>query len=96
MEYLNEPKHIGVGRWSSDGAKIAFHQQTGDDTTWNIFIMDIAGKNVRQVTSGEYFNLMPSWSPNGKLLAFFSNRSGNFEIYTIKIDGSNLKQLTGN
>ncbi|MEP6596302.1 MAG: hypothetical protein ABJA71_10165 [Ginsengibacter sp.] len=36
----------------------------------------------------------PMFSPDGKKIVFESNRSGNFEIYTIHTDGSNIKQLT--
>src|SRR5436305_10206918 len=36
----------------------------------------------------------PMFSPDGKKIAFESNRSGNFEIYTMDIDGAHIKQLT--
>lgn len=36
----------------------------------------------------------PAFSPDNKRIAFESNRTGNFEIYTMKIDGSDIKQLT--
>ncbi len=36
----------------------------------------------------------PMFSPDGKKIAFESNRTGNFEIYTINADGTNIKQLT--
>ena len=36
----------------------------------------------------------PSWAPDGKRIAFESNRDGNYEIYVIGANGENLKQLT--
>ena len=39
-----------------------------------------------------YYN--PVWSPDGSRIAFYSNRDGNFEIYTIHPDGTNLRRLT--
>ena len=36
----------------------------------------------------------PMFSPDGKQIAFESNRTGNFEIYIINADGTNIKQLT--
>ena len=39
-----------------------------------------------------YYN--PVWSPDGSRIVFYSNRDGNFEIYTIHPDGTNLTRLT--
>src|SRR5215471_2761656 len=36
----------------------------------------------------------PAFSPDGKKIAFESNRSGNFEIYTMDTNGSHIRQLT--
>lgn len=36
------------------------------------------------------------WSPDGTRIAFVSNRHGNWEIYVVNVDGSNLKRLTHN
>lgn len=38
----------------------------------------------------------PRWSPDGSQIAFQSNRDGNFEIYVVKADGSELARLTDN
>lgn len=36
----------------------------------------------------------PSWSPDGQQIAFDSNRDGNYDIYVMNTDGSNIVQLT--
>ena len=38
----------------------------------------------------------PSWSPDGSQIAFVSDRDGNWEIYTMNVDGSELTRLTHN
>ncbi|HEX9649103.1 MAG TPA: hypothetical protein VGA21_00970 [Cyclobacteriaceae bacterium] len=38
----------------------------------------------------------PVWSPDGNQIAFYSNRDGDFEIYVVNSDGSNLRQITSN
>ncbi|TJY37823.1 DUF5050 domain-containing protein [Pontimicrobium aquaticum] len=37
-----------------------------------------------------------SWSPDGEKVIFQSNRDGNFEIYVMNVDGTNIKRLTNN
>jgi hypothetical protein len=58
--------------------------------------MNSDGTEVTQVTEGPGFNEHPTWSPDGTMLAFWSNRSGNLQIYTIRSDGTELARLTSN
>lgn len=39
-------------------------------------------------------NYLPKFSPDGTRIAFASSRTGNFEVYTMRVDGSDLRQLT--
>jgi hypothetical protein len=52
------------------------------------------GTGLRQLTGGDYRDRWPAWSPDGKRLAFYCNRSGKFDAWTIRPDGSGLQQLT--
>jgi Tol biopolymer transport system component len=54
----------------------------------------IAASPIRQLTSSTATNVRPSWSPDGKSIAFQSNRDGPYHIYVMNTDGSNLRQLT--
>ena len=46
------------------------------------------------VEAKPYKNYSPAWSPDGQELAFYSDRDGNWEIYLVAADGSNLRRLT--
>jgi TolB protein len=58
--------------------------------------MKADGSDVRRLTSGPGMDMRPAWSPDGKRLAFTSNRDGNYEIYLVNADGSGLRRLTHN
>ena len=47
-----------------------------------------------QLTQSTNINEWPRWSPDGRHLAFASNRTGNFDIYTMDADGSHVRRLT--
>jgi TolB protein len=51
---------------------------------------------IRDLTNDAAFDRYPRWSPDGKKIAFISDRGGSHEIWTIDADGSNLKQITFN
>ena len=50
------------------------------------------GTNWRDLTDDKYFDRYPRWSPDGKKIAFASDRSGSYEIWTIEADGTNLRR----
>jgi Tol biopolymer transport system component len=54
----------------------------------------LAASPIRQLTSSTATNVRPSWSPDGKSIAFQSNRDGPYHIYVMNTDGSNLRQIT--
>jgi Tol biopolymer transport system component len=49
---------------------------------------------VTHATGGTINEGMDSYSPDGKKIAFVSNRSGVYEIYSMNLDGSGVKQIT--
>ena len=75
------------------GTWVAFsstmHRKTSD-----IYIKAINGKTLTQVTSDPADDVMPSFSPDGKTIAFASNRSGNWDVYVISTDGKQTVQIT--
>ncbi|MCU0475566.1 MAG: hypothetical protein MUC99_05560, partial [Anaerolineae bacterium] len=47
-----------------------------------------------QITTDPADDVEPAWSPDGRRIVFASNRDGNYEIYVMNVDGSNLVRLT--
>jgi len=61
----------------------------------DLYVIRTDGVGLRQLTDDEYRSRMPRWSPDGKRIAFASNRGGGTsQIWTINLDGSGLQQLT--
>ena len=73
--------------------EIAYAARTGPGH--DIKVLDLATNEVRQLTFGLGSNESPSYSPNGRHIAFSSTRgSGLKQIYTIGRDGGNFHRVT--
>lgn len=84
--------------WSPNGLVLAFawtrHYGPGAPGGQDIYIMDVASRQFRQLTHDSGRNDFPSWSPDGRHLVFQSTRSGSEEIWTMLADGTHQQQLT--
>jgi Tol biopolymer transport system component len=54
------------------------------------------GSDQTRLTSNPAVDIVPAWSPNGRKLAFTSDRDGNYEVYTMRADGAKQVNRTGN
>jgi dipeptidyl aminopeptidase/acylaminoacyl peptidase len=79
--------------WSPDEKKIAYYAYANTHPSRNpeIWVMDADGSNPKKLVD---HGMDPSWSPDGRQIAFASRRDGVFQIYAMNSDGSNLHRLT--
>jgi TolB protein len=65
------------------------------ENSWiGLFIVDIQTDVVRALTIGWGHAIFPSWSPKGDRISFTSDRSGEYDIYTIRPDATGTQPLT--
>jgi len=86
--------------WSPDGKKILFASYLSEDDN-ELFIMNVDGTALTQLTDSRGHDGHQGFSPDGTAIIFNSERdddgSGeetNYEIYEMKVDGSDVKRLT--
>jgi len=105
IDTLFKGRSVSAPDWSPDGRWVAFvvgetdyEKNTGRSAIW---LMSADGKEKRQLTRGLKVDGTPAgdssprWSPDGKRIAFFSNRSGSTQIWLIHPFGGEAEPLTG-
>ncbi len=78
--------------WSPDGTRILYTLMLQGRI--DIFMYNLKNSVITKVTENSRINETPSWSPDGRHIIFCSNRSGNYQLYSVDYDGQNLKRLT--
>ncbi|WP_289029769.1 amidohydrolase family protein [uncultured Paraglaciecola sp.] len=64
------------------------------DMLGDIFIVDSAGGDAKALTQDFAWNIHPAVSPDGKKIAFISDRGGLSNLWVMNLDGTNLKQVS--
>ena len=103
---FGQGKNDWQGTWSPDSRRLAFVSNRDPDEVdaCDIYIMDATdvdgdgfGDNLTRLTFDNVFEcdlVSPAWSPTGDRIAFTSTRSGDYEIWVMDSDGSNLVNVT--
>ncbi|MEW5958345.1 MAG: hypothetical protein AB1801_11505 [Chloroflexota bacterium] len=77
--------------WSPDSQKIVY--RSGRNNQTGIWISNRTDSGHTRIT-GDGTDSFPTWSPDGQTIAFSRDAGGNVDIYTVRVDGSNLQRLT--
>ncbi len=97
-ETFMEMESIQSPAISPDGKQILFTRRWADKMDdhfrSNLWIVDTAGKRVRELTHGNWRDFSPVWSPDGKKIAFLSDRDGTTQIHVLWLDTREVAQLT--
>ncbi len=96
-ESFLELRSIQDPQFSPDGTRIAFvvsDPLKGEKRTQHIWVYDIPTDRLRQFTFSTKSESFPRWSPDGRKLAFLSNRGDEQQIYVLRTDGGEASLLT--
>ena len=90
---LEIPIDTDEGTWMSvdvspDGREVVF------DLLGDLYVIPIEGGDARALTSGFGWDMQPRYSPDGRFIAFTSDRAGGDNIWIMNRDGSDPKQVT--
>lgn len=103
LEQLTDDSLFNAGfpSYSADGREVVFriaNQDPASASLGGLAVLDLETRRIRRITQG--YDNMPIWSPDGSRILF--NRGvrkpgsiwSNFDLYTVRPDGSDLKRLT--
>jgi len=96
-EALLSLRHLSGVEFSPDGTRLALvvtEPSKGDQRSSHIWLFDVSDSSFRELTYSGKSESSPKWSPDGKLLAFLSNRDVNQQIYLLSLTGGESAPLT--
>ncbi len=87
MGYVIDPA------WSPNGQLLAFSWRRPNGN-YDLYVMEIATRQLVELTRDVGRNERPSWAPDGRHLVFESTRTGTRQIWSMLADGTDARQLT--
>jgi dipeptidyl aminopeptidase/acylaminoacyl peptidase len=98
IDDLSRIKRVSDPQLSPDGKQVAFviteMDKPNNKSSSDIWIIPSTGGDPVRLTNAHKHDRHPRWSPDGKWIAFESNRGGSYQVYLTSPDGGEAKQLT--
>jgi len=82
---------MGYQAPSPDGRWLAF---SGTSPQEDLYLLEIETKRLRKLTTDTFKDRGPAWNSDSDKIYFFSDRSGRYQIWSMRPDGSGLEQIT--
>jgi TolB protein len=92
---LSDPDEMRTfASWSPDGKKILFVKWWNEWKNRDVYVMNSDGTNEINLSRNDTAkDGWPTWFPDGKRVVFASDRDGRYQIYSVNVDGSDVKKL---
>ena len=91
-KFANEIMKFFTGEYGVFGTQIAFSSRVGRFK--ELFVMDMDGSNIRQLTNERGLAISPAWEPSGKRLVYTSYRTRTPDLFLIDVFSRAVRQVT--
>ena len=79
--------------FSPDGTRLVY--QSRHSGQWDLWTVELAGDDMRQLTTTDYDEVEPVYWPDGHSVVFASDRAGTYDIWELHLGSGALRRLTG-
>ncbi|PAD34788.1 S9 family peptidase [Terribacillus saccharophilus] len=91
FSFLSDPQLSPDGKWVVFVKRVINEKEKYQS---NLFLLHVDSKETTQFTQGNFSDVQPRWSPDGRYIFFVSNRSGKQQIWKIAFSGGEASQVT--